>query len=216
MPIDATASSGAEVAWAEVHIGPLSSVRGEVIAFDGRVVRIAVRQGAADVPVLRPLSLTLGVGAEQAARVPATVVERRYDGGLACLHVELADPDGHSRRRHPRVPFNERIEAMAITDGPGPDIRFRGRAVDISLQGLGATLSEELKPGSHVLLRFVLPPRRDIFQVRANVRTSLRVDAHSFRTGFLFERMTPAHCELLEHGIVQLRVAAAVDRNQQR
>ncbi len=103
-----------------------------------------------------------------------------------------------------RVPFHERVEVVGITDRPGPDPRWRGNAFDLSIQGLGAVLPSEIRGGALVLLRFTLPPHRAAFQVRASVKNCQRESAESFRTGFLFERVTAGHVQQLHAAIVYL------------
>ncbi len=193
--------------WAQVDIDRLRSLRGDLVGFDTRSAVIALQEGD-DVPVGRAVWVVLGVEGEQAARVAASVVQSFEEDGRRCIRVELADLDGAGRRRHPRVPFEERLEVIGITDRHGSDPRRRGMTTDLSIQGLGAILPSEIKVGALVLLRFMLPTHRALFQVRASVKNCQRESADHFRTGFLFERVTAGHVQQLHAAIVHLARAA--------
>ena len=189
-------------AWAQVDVG-LQTLRGDLVAFDQRIAVVKVAT-ADDVPIGRAVWLVLGLEGEQAARVAASVVESREANGARLLSFELTDLDGAGRRRHPRVPFTERIEVIGITDIPGQDPRWRGHAHDLSIQGIGATLPTEIRSSALTLVRFPLPPHRAPFQVRAVAKNCEREAADSFRVGFLFERVTAGHVQQLHAAIVHL------------
>ena len=158
-----------------------------------------------DIPIGRAVWVVLGVDGEQAARVAASVTQVGDDEhGRHCVTLELVDLAGSGRRRHPRVPFDERVEVVGITDRPGPDPRSAGPRPDLSIQGLGAVLPTQIRIGAVVLLRFTLPPHRASFQVRATVKRCERESLESFRTGFLFERVTAGHVQQLHAAIVHL------------
>jgi hypothetical protein len=189
-------------AWAEIELKGQSRQRGELVGFDQHVAIVAV-SSATDVAVGERVRLSLGVEGESAEQVLGSVVDRFEDRGRWCVAVELAD-DGPSGRKHSRVPFEERVEVIGITDRAGPDPRWRGHAFDISSQGLGATLPNEIRVGSIVLLRFSLPPHRAMFQVRATVQNCVRETADTFRTGFVFERVTSGHAQQIQAALHHL------------
>ena len=190
-------------AWAQIEMDGLRSVRGDVVAFDQRTVVIALDH-VSDVPIGRALWVVLGIEGEQAVRVAASVVQRYDDHDRLRIAVELADPGGAGRRRHPRVPFTERIEVIGITASAGPDPRWRGSIADLSMQGVGTVLTNEIRVGAVGLLRFVLPPHRSVFQVRAQVVNCERESADRFRAGFVFERMTAGHVQQLHAAVMHL------------
>jgi hypothetical protein len=202
--VDARAATtpGAARAWAEVEVDRIGRFRGELVGFDQRVAIIAF-EGQADVPVGQRVRLSMGVEDEQAEQLTGKVLDRFEDRGRWCVAVELAD-DGPSGRKHTRVPFSERVEVIGITDRPGPDPRWRGVAFDISSQGLGVTLPSEIRLGALVLLRFSLPPHRAAFQVRATAQSCVRESADTFRTGFLFERVTAGHAQHIQAALLHL------------
>jgi hypothetical protein len=201
--VDAREAIRAPRAWAEVDIDRFGCLRGDLVAFNERTAVVALHTPI-DVPLGRAVWVVLGLDGQQAERVPAAVVRCFEHDGRPCVAVELADLSGAGRRRHPRVPYRERVEVIGITDRPGPDPRWRAVAFDVSLQGLGAVLPSEIRNGAVVLLRFPLPPHRAAFQVRATVKSCERESADAFRTGFWFERITAGHVQQLHAAIVHL------------
>ncbi|HEY3832986.1 MAG TPA: PilZ domain-containing protein [Acidimicrobiia bacterium] len=195
-------------AWAQIEFDRLISLEGDLVAFDGRTAVVALTSQP-DIPIGRAVWVVLGVDGEQAARVAASITRVQEDEqGRHCVTLELVDLVGAGQRRHPRVPFHERVEVVGITDRPGPDPRWRAHAFDLSIQGVGAVLPSQIRIGAVALLRFSLPPHRAAFQVRATVKTCERESAEAFRTGFLFERVTAGHVQQLHAAIVHLARSA--------
>jgi hypothetical protein len=193
-------------AWAEIEADRMGLLRGTLVGFDHRTAVVSLPHRA-DLPLDRAIWLTLGLEGEQAERVLGAVRASFDQDGAQCVVIDLADttaPSGADLRRRVRVALHERVEALGISDRPGPDPFWRGTTFDVSSQGLGALMTSPVPVGTLVLLRFRLPPHRAAFQVRARVRSCERESAESFRTGFLFERLTAGHAQQLHAAVLHM------------
>ena len=86
---------------------------------------------------------------------------------------ELSDQPSATRnhgrqRRFPRYRFDARMQVVVFRDGVATELW--GRANELGLDGIGATLTGELKTGEVVALEFPIPLRPLVMKVRAIVR----------------------------------------------
>jgi hypothetical protein len=82
-------------------------------------------------------------------------------------------------RRFSRYRFDARIELSVFREGV--TARYWGRTDELSLDGIGATMSGELQPGEVVSIEFSLPVPPHSIKLRAVVRYS-----KGLRHGFEF------------------------------
>ena len=83
------------------------------------------------------------------------------------------------QRRFPRYRFDVRMQVAVFREGV--TIELWGRTNEVGLDGIGATLTGELKPGEVVSLEFPIPLAPLVMKVRAIVRYS-----EGLRCGFEF------------------------------
>ena len=74
------------------------------------------------------------------------------------------------KRRFPRYPFDARMQVAVFREGVTTELW--GRTNELGMDGIGATLSGELKVGEVVALEFPIPLRPRVMRVRAIVRYS--------------------------------------------
>jgi len=72
------------------------------------------------------------------------------------------------KRRFPRYRFDVRMQVAVFREGVR--IELWGRTNELGLDGIGATLTGELKQGEVVALEFPIPLRPLVMRVRAIVR----------------------------------------------
>jgi len=94
------------------------------------------------------------------------------------------------QRRFTRYPFDARINVTVFRGGVTTILW--GRASELGLDGIGATLSGELKDGEVVALEFPIPLAPLVMKVRAIVRYS-----EGLRCGFEFLIVTDEQKETL-------------------
>ena len=85
-------------------------------------------------------------------------------------HEPSAAKNQRVQRRFSRSRFDARIQVSVFREGVTTN--FWGRTSELSLDGIGATLSGELQVGEVVSLEFPLPLPPHIIKVRAVVRYS--------------------------------------------
>jgi PilZ domain len=85
-------------------------------------------------------------------------------------HKPSAARTQHLQRRFSRSRFDARIQVAVFRDGV--TINCWGRTSELSMDGIGATLSGELQVGEVVSLEFPIPLPPHIIKLRAVVRYS--------------------------------------------
>jgi hypothetical protein len=85
-------------------------------------------------------------------------------------HEPSAAKTQRAHRRFSRSRFDARIQGSVFRDGV--TINFWGRTSELSLDGIGATLSGELRVDEVVSLEFPIPLPPHVIKVRAVVRYS--------------------------------------------
>ncbi len=85
-------------------------------------------------------------------------------------HKPSAAKPRHGQRRFARSGFDVRIQVAVFRDGV--TTTCWGRTNELSLDGIGATLSGELRVGEVVSLEFPIPLPPHVIKVRAIVRYS--------------------------------------------
>ena len=90
-----------------------------------------------------------------------------------------AKPDYKRQRRFPRWRFDVRIQVSVFRDGV--TTLLWGRTNELGVNGVGATLSGELKAGEVVGMEFPVPVAPQVIKVRAIVRYT-----QGLRCGFEF------------------------------
>ena len=93
-------------------------------------------------------------------------------------------------RRFHRYRYDARVEVSVFRDGVTSGLW--GRANEVSIDGMGATLTGELKPGEVVSLEFPIPISPQVIKVRAIVRFS-----EGLRCGFEFLVVSDAQRETM-------------------
>jgi len=94
------------------------------------------------------------------------------------------------QRRYPRYRFDVRMQVAVFREGV--TIELWGRTNELGLDGIGATLTGELKAGEVVALEFPVPLRPLVMRVRAVVRYSA-----GLRCGFEFLIVTDEQKETM-------------------
>lgn len=104
-------------------------------------------------------------------------------------------------RRYARHRMDVRIQASVFRDGVTTTLW--GRTSELGRDGVGATLTGELKPGEVVSMEFPVPVAPFLIKLRAIVRYT-----DGLRCGFEFLKVSEEQrktlsrvCELLNHGI---------------
>lgn len=96
------------------------------------------------------------------------------------LSDDAAVTKAHERmRRFPRYRYDTRMQVVVLREGVRADLW--GRTNEVGLDGIGATLTGELKTGEVVSLEFPIPLPPMAMKVRAIVRYS-----QGLRCGFEF------------------------------
>jgi hypothetical protein len=93
-------------------------------------------------------------------------------------------------RRFERHRFDVRVQVSVFRDGHTIDLW--GRSNELGVDGIGATLTGELKSGEVVSLEFPIPVAPLVMKVRAIVRYS-----HGLRCGFEFLVVTSQQRETM-------------------
>jgi len=93
-------------------------------------------------------------------------------------------------RRYERYRFDARMQVSVFRDGETSE--FWGRTNEIAIDGIGATLTRELRAGEVVSLEFPIPIVPRIMKVRAIVRYS-----EGLRCGFEFLVVTAQQRETM-------------------
>jgi hypothetical protein len=73
-------------------------------------------------------------------------------------------------RRFPRFRYDARIEAVVFRDGE--NVGLWGRSSELAIDGVGATLSGELRVGEVATIQFPIPLPPHVMRLRAIVRYS--------------------------------------------
>ena len=81
---------------------------------------------------------------------------------------QIAKPDYKRLRRFPRFRFDVRIQVSVFREGV--TTLLWGRTNELGEEGIGATLSGELKVGEVVGMEFPVPVAPQVMKVRAIVR----------------------------------------------
>jgi hypothetical protein len=103
---------------------------------------------------------------------------------------DSAPPTYATARRFPRHPFDVRIQVAVFRDGATKALW--GRTNELAIDGVGATLTGELKAGEVVSLEFPIPIPPLVIKVRAIVRYS-----DGLRCGFEFLVVSQAQRETM-------------------
>jgi hypothetical protein len=100
---------------------------------------------------------------------------------LDSLHADQARPNRQPERRtEPRVGLRTQV-AISVVQANGKVTQKRVWLRDLSVHGIGVTLSEPMKLGSHLLVHF--PSRRSAITVLYQVMRSEPLAAHSYLIG---------------------------------
>lgn len=100
---------------------------------------------------------------------------------LESLHADSARPNRQPERRsEPRVGLRTQV-AISVVEGQGRVTQKRVWLRDVSVHGIGVTLSESLEQGSHLLVHF--PSRRRPITVLYQVMRSEPLAEHSYLIG---------------------------------
>lgn len=92
----------------------------------------------------------------------------------------------HANRLYERRPLDLRVRLLTQQIPGGTVYVVRGRTVDLSCSGAGLTLSDELQPGTEVLLQLCMPGC-DELKLHARV-----IRRRGFRVGLKFVALTAA------------------------
>ncbi len=99
-------------------------------------------------------------------------------------------------RRHPRYIFDTEIRVLAgMQNEP-----VRSRTLDISEGGVAGIFNTGWNIGEFAFLQFTIPPKQDVFQTRAVVRSR-----SGTRYGFEFIELTGDSRAALQHACSYLR-----------
>jgi len=101
-----------------------------------------------------------------------------------------SQPQHARERRFKRYPYDVRAEVAVFRDGE--ITRLWGRTNEIAEDGLGATVTSELKLGEVVSVEFPIPIPPRMMKLRAIVRYS-----HGLRCGFEFLILTAEQRETM-------------------
>ncbi len=112
-------------------------------------------------------------------------------------HEQAAAKANRRLRRFSRSRFDARIEVSVFREGQTTS--YWGRTSELSVDGIGATLSGQLQVGEVVSLEFPIPVPPHIIKVRAVVRYS-----DGLRCGFEFLVVTEEQRLLLREACVVL------------
>ena len=110
---------------------------------------------------------------------------------------QIANPGTSVKRKFPRYPADLRLDVTVFRDGQ--NVTLWGRSSEISLDGVGGTLTRSLEPGEVVWLVVNLPNPLCGIKLRALVRYR-----DGLRHGFEFLARDAKQREALEHFCGQL------------
>jgi hypothetical protein len=116
-------------------------------------------------------------------------------------HGQPAAQAQRRQRRFPRYRFDVRIQVSVFREGLTTE--YWGRTNELGQDGIGATLSGELKSGEVVSLDFPIPLSPHIIKLRAVVRY-----CEGLRYGFEFLVVTDAQRQLMHQVCVTLANAS--------
>src|ERR1700739_990036 len=109
-------------------------------------------------------------------------------------------PDHHKKRRFKRYRYDVRMEVAVFRDGE--TMRMWGRTNELGQDGVGATVTGELKSGEVVSVEFPIPVPPLVMKLRAIVRYS-----DGLRCGFEFLVVTAQQRETMRQLCESLAMA---------
>ena len=189
-----------------MSIDGVGLVEGEVVGFNRRIVVIALPPSVSRVSINRLATMTLGIDEHNETGISGTTLTTlTHPDGRRCVAIELNDSDGSMLRRHIRVAWETRIDALMISSRESSDQQFRFTSFDISAKGVGAHGVRPIPVAAEVLLRFAVPPHRGaVLQIRSTVAYCRPAGHRVHQVGFEFTRLSRGKIQLLHAAVVHL------------